>query len=196
MIDEPMNDKEKNKNNKFIDFSTYNILEMLLSFKFCICKSKKLKLKVDLIRQARKAIKDKLDIVYYIRNMFIFELTNKIELKNKEIFNFLSRPIIYLNENKQGKKPKSDNDSIITNNINVNEGRKKQNRNKEKEEIINSSEINLNKSNYLKDEIYKSAYKLDTDELKNSIENLHLLKCETEYNTNLYNILNDHLKGV
>ena len=130
--DELMNTKgKKNKKNKFIDFSTYNILEMLLSFKFCICKTKKLKLKVDLIRQARKVIKDKLDIVYYIRNMIKLELTNKLKPENKEIFDFLSRPIFYLNQSKQRKKSKTDNDSNITNNTNVNKERKNHKRNKE-----------------------------------------------------------------
>ena len=168
--DEPMNTKgKKNKKNKFIDFSTYNILEMLLSFKFCICKTKKLKLKVDLIRQARKVIKDKLDIVYYIRNMIKLELTNKLKPENKEIFDFLSRPIFYLNQSKQRKKSKTDNDSNITNNTNVNKERKNHKRNKEQKKIIDSNEINLKESNYLKDEIYKSAYKLNTDELTESI---------------------------
>ena len=195
--DEPMNTKgKKNKKNKFIDFSTYNILEMLLSFKFCICKTKKLKLKVDLIRQARKAIKDKLDIVYYIRNMIKLELTNKLKPENKEIFDFLSRPIFYLNQSKQRKKSKTDNDSNNTNNTNVNKERKNHKRNKEQKKIIDSNEINLKESNYLKDEIYKSAYKLDIKELRKSINNLHRKKSETESNKNLYDILNNHLKGV
>ena len=195
--DEPMNTKgKKNKKNKFIDFSTYNILEMLLSFKFCICKTKKLKLKVDLIRQARKVIKDKLDIVYYIRNMIKLELTNKLKPENKEIFDFLSRPIFYLNQSKQRKKSKTDNDSNITNNTNVNKERKNHKRNKEQKKIIDSNEINLKESNYLKDEIYKSAYKLDIKELRKSINNLHRKKSETESNKNLYDILNNPLKGV
>ena len=192
--DEPMN--PKGKKNKFIDFSTYNILEMLLSFKFCICKTKKLKLKVDLIRQARKVIKDKLDIVYYIRNMIKLELTNKLKPENKEIFDFLSRPIFYLNQSKQRKKSKTDNDSNITNNTNVNKERKNHKRNKEQKKIIDSNEINLKESNYLKDEIYKSAYKLNTDELTKSINILHQKKSETESNKNLYDILNNHLKDV
>ena len=194
---EPMNPKKKkNKKNKFIDFSTYNILEMLLSFKFCICKTKKLKLKVDFIRQARKVIKDKLDIVYYIRNMIKLELTNKLKPENKEIFDFLSRPIFYLNQSKQRKKSKTDNDSNITNNTNVNKERKNHKRNKEQKKIIDSNEINLKESNYLKDEIYKSAYKLNTDELTKSINILHQKKSETESNKNLFNILNARLKDV
>ena len=188
--------KFNNKNNQFIDFSTYNILEMLLSFKICICKTKKLKLKVDLIRQARKVIKDKLDIVYYIRNMIKLELTNKLKPENKEIFDFLSRPIFYLNQSKQRKKSKTDNDSNITNNTNVNKERKNHKRNKEQKKIIDSNEINLKESNYLKDEIYKSAYKLNTDELTKSINILHQKKSETESNKNLFNILNARLKDV
>ena len=88
---------------------------MLLSFKICICKTKKLKLKVDLIKQARKIIKDKLDTVYHIRNIFKLELKNQIKPKNKEIFDFLSRPIIRFGRDKNEAKYNTDKESIITN---------------------------------------------------------------------------------
>ena len=188
--------KFNNKNNQFIDFSTYNILEMLLSFKICICKTKKLKLKVDLIKQARKIIKDKLDIVYYIRNIFKLELKNQIKPKNKEIFDFLSRPIIRFGRDENKAKYITDKESIITNASNKIKEKADDKVNKEKEDIINSNEINLKESNYLKDEIYKSAYKLNTDELTKSINILHQKKSETESNKNLFNILNARLKDV
>ena len=146
---------------------------MLLSFKICICKTKKLKLKVDLIKQARKIIKDKLDIVYYIRNIFKLELKNQIKPKNKEIFDFLSRPIIRFGRDENKAKYITDKESIITNASNKIKEKADDKVNKEKEDIINSNEINLKESNYLKDEIYKSAYKLNTDELTKSINILH-----------------------
>ena len=78
----------------------------------------------------------------------------------------------------------------------MNKERKNHKRNKEQKKIIDSNEINLKESNYLKDEIYKSAYKLDIKELRKSINILHQKKSETESNKNLYDILNNHLKGV
>ena len=182
-------DKRNQNNNQFIDFSSYNILEMLLSFNFCICKTKKLKAKIDLIKQARKAINDKLDIVLYIRNMFIFELINNIKPEKKEIYDFLSRPIIYLNQNKPEEKSKIDLDSVITNDSNTLKGSSI----KEEE---NYNKIELKKLNYLKDEIYKTAYKLNTNDLTNSINILKQKKNQTESNKNLYNYLNNRLKGV
>ena len=64
---------------------------MFISFDFCYCKTKKFENKVYLMRQARNIIDDKFDIVYYIRNMILFEIINKINLENKNIINFLNR---------------------------------------------------------------------------------------------------------
>ena len=36
--------------------------------------------------------------------MILFEIINNIQLENKNIINFLSRPIIYLNDAKEKKK--------------------------------------------------------------------------------------------
>ena len=183
----PMNEPE-NKNSQSIDFNKYNIFEMLLSFKFCICKTKKMKLKADLIRQARQHIKNKLDIVLYIRNMFIFDLIFELHPENKEIFNFLSRPIIYLPDNKKAKMTGINIDNIPTeNSVKIN--------NENKEDII-SSETKLTKTQVLKVEGYKTAYKLNKPVLKTSINNLQQKKSQTEVNKNLFNILNNHLKGV
>ena len=146
---------------------------MLLSFKICICKTKKLKLKVDLIKQARKIIKDKLDIVYYIRNIFKLELKNQIKQKNKEIFDFLIWPIIRFGRDENEAKYNTDKECIIINASNKIKEKTDDKVNKEKEDIINSHEINLKESNYIKNEIYKSAYKLNTDELTKSINILH-----------------------
>ena len=95
-----INYEQKNNEDKNIDFSSYNIFEMLVSFKFCFCKTKKFENKINLIKQARKMIDDKLEVVFYIRNMFSFEAIKKIYLKNNEIIEFLSRPIIYLGNKK------------------------------------------------------------------------------------------------
>ena len=81
---------------------------MIVSFKICFCQTKKFKNKLNLIKQANEMINDKLDIVFYIRSMILFELVNKIYLENKSILNFLSRPIIYINGDKLKEKTKND----------------------------------------------------------------------------------------
>ena len=185
-----MNDgdkKDKRDKNQFINFSSYNILEMFLSFKFCI-KTKKLKDKIDLISQARNAISDKLDIVLYIRNMFIFELINKIKPEKKKIYDFLSRPIIYLNQNKKEEKSTLDLSSVITNETDTIEG--------STDNKVNNNKIEFKNSNYLKDELYKSAYRLNANDLRTSINILTQKKNQTESNKNLFIILNEQLKGV
>ena len=67
------------------------------------CETKKYKNKMYLITQANNTIEEKLDIVYYIRKMILFEIINEISLENKTIIDFLSRPIIYLKSKKKKK---------------------------------------------------------------------------------------------
>ena len=90
---------------------------MLGSFKF-ICKTKKFKNKIYLIQTAKSIIDDKLDIVFYIRNMILFEVINKINLENMDIINFLSRPIIYLKKEKEKSEFNLD-DIKITNSVKI-----------------------------------------------------------------------------
>ena len=72
-----LNNQTEINEEKLINYSSYNIFEMFGSFKIC-CKTKKFENKISLIKQAKKIIDDKLDIVFYIRNMILFELINKI----------------------------------------------------------------------------------------------------------------------
>ena len=71
------------------------------------CKNKEIshfESKINLFNKAKNIIDDKLDIIYYIRKMILFEIINNIQLENKNIINFLSRPIIYLNDVKEKKR--------------------------------------------------------------------------------------------
>ena len=86
--------KENEKDDVLIDYSNYNLFEIIGSFKI-FCKTEKFKKKLYLYEQAENIIDEKLDVIYYIRNMILFELINKIYLENDEIINFLSRPILY-----------------------------------------------------------------------------------------------------
>ena len=120
--------------------------------------------------------------------MFIFELMSEIYPENKEIFNFLSRPIIYLPNNKKTEMNGINIDKIPTeNSVKIN------NENKEDK---TSNDTDLTKTKLIKVKGYKTAYNLNKPLLKTSINNLQQKKSQTEANKNLFNILNEHLKGV
>ena len=175
--------KEEDKN--LIDYSSYNIFEMIWSFKLCCCKSKNFKNKVNIFKQARIMIDRKLDIVFYIRNMILFEYINKISLNNKSIINFLSRPIIYINGDKKEKNPEfSFNDIITEKSSEINEGENKEKKNKK---------LKRGNSQYIKDELYKSAYRLDSDKLVNKITRLVDKEPKTKEEENIIECLKDQL---
>ena len=175
--------KEEDKN--LIDYSSYNIFEMIWSFKLCCCKTKNFKNKVNIFKQARIMIDRKLDIVFYIRNMILFEYINKISLNNKSIINFLSRPIIYINGDKKEKNPEfSFNDIITEKSSEINEGENKEKKNKK---------LKRGNSQYIKDELYKSAYRLDSDKLVNKITRLVDKEPKTKEEENIIECLKDQL---
>ena len=80
------------------NFNLYEILKVSF-FKCCI--SNDLSLKINLNSKANKLLYNKLDIVVFIRNMFLLDIIYHIILDSdrKYIANFLSRPII--SENKE-----------------------------------------------------------------------------------------------
>ena len=175
--------KEEDKN--LIDYSSYNIFEMIWSFKLCCCKTKNFKNKVNIFKQARIMIDRKLDIVFYIRNMILFEYINKISLNNKSIINFLSRPIIYINGDKKEKNPEfSFNDIVTEKSSEINEGDNKEKTNKK---------LKRGNSQYIKDELYKSAYRLDSDKLVNKITRLVDKEPKTKEEENIIECLKDQL---
>ena len=63
--------------------------------------AKKLKLKTNLNKKAEDILNKKMDIILYVRNVFLFEILNKTILDNnkKTIINFLCRPIIANDKN-------------------------------------------------------------------------------------------------
>ena len=175
--------KEEDKN--LIDYSSYNIFEMIWSFKLCCCKSKNFKNKVNIFKQARIMIDRKLDIVFYIRNMILFEYINKISLNNKSIINFLSRPIIYINGDKKEKNPEfSFNDIVTEKSSEINEGENKEKTNKK---------LKRGNSQYIKDELYKSAYRLNSDKLVNKITRLVDKEPKTKEEEKIIECLKDQL---
>jgi len=175
--------KEEDKN--LIDYSSYNIFEMIWSFKLCCCKTRNFKNKVNIFKQARIMIDRKLDIVFYIRNMILFEYINKISLNNKSIINFLSRPIIYINGDKKEKNPEfSFNDIVTEKSSEINEGENKEKKNKK---------LKRGNSQYIKDELYKSAYRLNSDKLVNKITRLVDKEPKTKEEEKIIECLKDQL---
>ena len=98
------NEKKDNKDKKsknLIKYNSYNVYEMI-GAKFPSCfKTKMFKSKESLINQSHKILDNKLDIFLYIRNMLLFDAISQIYFDNSYIFNFLSRPIIFLNKKKE-----------------------------------------------------------------------------------------------
>ena len=167
---------------KLIDYSYYNIFEMIGGYDFCICKSKKLKKKINLINQANSMINGRLDIVFYIRNMILFEKINEINLENKNIFNFLSRPIIYF-DNKKAKYQDEINDTETNTSI----------------EIIDIAEETMKekpKSSNYSSERYSHSYQLNMKILSKKIGDLILKKDKKKDENKLLCALKRQLKGV
>ena len=65
--------KEIIDENDLIDYSSYNLFEMIKGIKIFCCKSKKAEIKENLMEQAKEIIFTKLDVIYYIRNMILFK---------------------------------------------------------------------------------------------------------------------------
>ena len=184
MKKEKKNDDDNNDD--LINYTNYNIFEMIGSFKICFCKTKKFENKVNLIKQSRNMIDDKLDIVLYIKNMILFEMINKIYLENKSIINFLSRPIIYLNEDNEDNLKNPDVNSSFES--------------YDEYKRINDKKLGKNEYRtllYLQGgDFYKSAYRFKPDNLSKNIEKLILKEGQTKIKQKIIYYLKKHLKGV
>ena len=178
---------------KLINYENYNLFEMILSQKLFFCKSKSFESKISLFSQAKNIIDDKLDIIYYIRKMILFEIINEIQLENKNIINFLSRPIIYLKDIKDRKKKyKNDLNNNATNfSIDIEDIEEQ----RKIEEKMNMDPIEILKE-YTEDEAYKTAYKLNPYFLTKKIEQLLKKQDKTNTEIKLLSYLKNQLKGM
>ena len=183
------NNSERKKDEIVIDYSNYNILEIIASHDI-FCKTEKFKNKLNLIEQAENIIDEKLDIIYYLKNMLMFELINKIHLENDEIVNFLSRPIIYYSSPEKKSESNLDDNSlkISINTINQNENGELQENNEEKKDKENSK---INQS-----ELYKSSYNLKTTILSKNIKELIQNEHRTQSESKIVDLLEKHLEYV
>ena len=183
------NNSERKKDEIVIDYSNYNILEIIASYDI-FCKTEKFKNKLNLIEQAENIIDEKLDIIYYLKNMLMFELINKIHLENDEIVNFLSRPIIYYSSPEKKSESNLDENSlkISINTINQNENGELQENNEEKKDKENSK---INQS-----ELYKSSYNLKTTILSKNIKELIQNEHKTQSESKIVDLLEKHLEYI
>jgi hypothetical protein len=86
---------------KLITYNSYSMYEMIKELLPSCCKTKDFEYKESLIRESHIILDSKLDIFLYIRNMLLFDAISQIYFDNSYIFNFLSRPIIFLNKKKE-----------------------------------------------------------------------------------------------
>ena len=176
--------KENEKKGELINYNSYNIFEMIWSFSSKCCKTKKFDNKTNLIKQSNDLIDDKLDIIFYIRNMFLFQSINRIYLENKTIVNFLSSPIIYLDEEKCEEKNKYEQRKINISKIS------------EINDVESSEEGDSNNLRNSKVEQYKRVKELKSDKLNKKIRELLMKNNKTKPETRLINYLERRLEGL
>ena len=87
----------KNNNYKY----NFNIFEIISINCFKCCLTKQLKFKNNAYNIISNILSNKLDIVLYIKNIFISDIINKTLLnpKSKDVFNFLYHPVITVEQN-------------------------------------------------------------------------------------------------
>ena len=177
--DSQLNNKKEeiNVNKKeLIDYSNFNLFEMIGSSGLFKCRTKKFESKLNLFRHAKCMIDYRLNIIFYIRNMILLELIKNIYLENKYIIDFLSKPIIYLKQEKKFENAENDSSDIDTT--------------KSIEKIEEKPDLQM--LQYLEEgELYKSEYKLSQD-----IEYLILNPDKNKNQKKLINLFKKHLKGI
>ena len=102
IISETNEPKKDNPNdNKKLLLFKFNIFEIFISSLCFSCIKGNLKLKSQLNNKANEILYYKLDIVYYVRNMLLFDIINDTMLgeRKKSIINLLSRPLISIYNN-------------------------------------------------------------------------------------------------
>ena len=180
---------EGKKDKVKISYSNYNLFEIIASFDIC-CKTEKFKNKLNLFEQSENIIEEKLDVIYYIRNMIMFDLINKIYLENDEIINFLSRPIIYYSSSDKKSEFSLDDISskISIKTVNENENNEAK-ENKEQKKGEESAKKGLS-------ELYKSAYNLKINNLSKDIKELIQNEQKTWSESKIIELLEKHLEHI
>lgn len=93
-----VSDRKRKKRNAKVE-NDFNIFEIIITqfFKCCMCEN--MKLKNDANEKAYEILFKKMDISNYVRNQILFDIMNQTMIDNskKSIINFLSRPVISVN---------------------------------------------------------------------------------------------------
>ena len=78
----------------------FNIFEIIITQIFKCCMTQSMRLKNDANEKANELLFSKMDINTYMRNMIMFDIINQttIDDNKRQIFNFLSRPVISVNQ--------------------------------------------------------------------------------------------------
>ena len=152
---------------KLITYNSYSMYEMIKELLPSCCKTKDFEYKESLIRESHIILDSKLDIFLYIRNMLLFDSINKIYLENKNIINFLSRPIIYLNKSEE-----------------------------KGEEIEEVEDEQSKKERIVEKEFYEYSYKMDSKDLINEMINLCKKPNKSDNEKDIILFLKKKLKGV
>ena len=115
--------------------------------------------------------------------MILYERIYSIYLENNEIINFLSRPIIYLKDNKE-QQPRNGINDFETNTVS--------------ESTNENEERNLEKNLDIKPQPgeYRTEYRLNLVKLSKTIESLILNPNKTQNQKNLIKFLKNQLKDV
>jgi hypothetical protein len=96
MDDYSESERPKKRRKKSKVENDFNIFEVIISQFLCCFMSKNLKLKNSANEKAREILFKQMDINTYVRNMILFNIMNQtiIDGRQKVILNFLSRPLI------------------------------------------------------------------------------------------------------
>ena len=98
--DSNQTEKRRKRRKKLKVENSFNIFEIVITQFFKCCMSESMKIKNEANERANNILYRKMDIMNYSRNMILFDIINQTILDDnkKKIVNFLSRPVININQ--------------------------------------------------------------------------------------------------
>ena len=98
--DSNQTEKRRKRRKKLKVENSFNIFEIVITQFFKCCMSENMKIKNEANERANNILYRKMDIMNYSRNMILFDIINQTILDDnkKKIVNFLSRPVININQ--------------------------------------------------------------------------------------------------